>query len=149
MFRLLAVVALLYSYFQIKTGLPQVAGRRPGLEVTVWISLWIEVLITVILLAVPWIARSFPECVHFGWRRLSDYTPTQRNRIIPLLKGMVGLMALAANLFLGFDIHQHLTLARYGRVAVPSPQSLVGLLVCQAIIVWYYLGRFEQEAGRG
>jgi hypothetical protein len=96
MFRVLAVVALAYSYLQVETGLPEIATRRPGIAITVWTLFAIGVLMTAVLLSVPFIARSSPEMVHFGWRRLSDYTPEQLRRILPLLRTVVGLMALAS-----------------------------------------------------
>ena len=88
----------------------------------------------------PAIAGSFPECVHFGWRTLADYTAEERERIMPLLKNMVGLMALATNVFLGYDIHHHLELARSSRIAVPSPQFLISLLVSNGVIIWHRAG---------
>lgn len=147
MFRLLAVLAVLYSYYEIRSGLPPAVGRGLGIAASVWVSLGAEVFLTGILLAVPWIGRRCPEYVHFGSRTFCDYTPPQRERIMPLLKNMVGLMALATNLFFAFDIHQHIAMAQSGG-GPPSPLFLVGLIICDGIILWYYLGRFDEEAGR-
>lgn len=147
MFRALAVMAVLYSYYEIKTGLPQVASPRVGLQASLWISLWVEAFITLLLLAVPWIARWSPQYVHFGSTTLADYTARQRERIMPLLKNMVGLMALATNLLLGFDIHQRLALVRSRSIGPPAPWFVLGILASDALILWHYWSRIDEEAG--
>jgi formate hydrogenlyase subunit 3/multisubunit Na+/H+ antiporter MnhD subunit len=150
---LLPVGLIVYSYFEIKTGLPRIAALAPsgiagGISAALWVSLFVEILITCLLLAVPLIGRAFPEAVHFGWRRLSDYTPSQRERIMPLLRRMVGLLGASCTFFSGFGIHMRIQAAlvnpRHGQ---PNLWWVAGILVSFAAITSYYLRRFDEEAG--
>lgn len=147
MFRVLAVTALLYSYYEVTTGLPQISHRL-GLQASLWILFWVEVLVTGVLLATPWIAMWSPEYVHFGATTLADFTAKQRERIMPLLKDMVGLMALATNLLLDFDIHQRISMARSGGLRPPAPWFILGLMGSNAIILWHYWSRIDDEGKR-
>lgn len=114
---------------------------------TFWISLFVEVLLTGLLLITPWLGRAFPAAIHFGWRHLSDYTPRQRERIMPLLTRMAGLMSASFNAFSGFGIHQRIQAALVDPRHPPNLWWIAGALVSIGAIGYYYVQRFDEEAG--
>lgn len=169
MLRLLTAVVILYSYFEIKTSLPLLtariptnsnpAGRPIGFLIGngLWINLFLQILISGLLLAVPYVGRWYPGAVHFGWRCLSDYTPKQRERIMPLLRDMVGLASLLVSLVFGLCTHLriHAALSSGPRLPVDwfkhvissELQLMAGMAVGLGVITFYYVGRFDAEAG--
>jgi len=155
MIGILTVLVVVHTYFDIWHHLPAIAsasglGATGGAALTVelWISLGIQVLVCGISLLVPLIARSHPEAVHFGWRCLSDYTANQRERIMPLLKRMMGLVSLAVSVFFAAEVHLRLRWAfEDPRRQLPIVWWAAGLAAICAAIIFYYLQRFDEEAG--
>ncbi len=143
-----------FSYFEIRGALPEIAARAPNAGVAgaaaaaLWISLFVEILVTGVLLLVPWIGRGFPAAVHFGSRRLSDYTLAQRERILPLLRNMAVLMAAECNAFSGIGIHMRIEAAlKDPRHQPPNLWWAGGMLISFAATTYYYLQRFDEVAG--
>ena len=149
-----AVALIAYSLITIVNALPQIAaygpsGRASVAAAALWITLGIQILVSVGLLTVPGVARSSPGAIHFGTQRFSEYTLRQRERLMPLLRQMAGLMSVAINLFCAFHVRWRVeaTLSDGPRSPAPVLWSAVGLAVALAVITLYYLDRFDDEAG--
>lgn len=118
MFKILAAALGLYSYLLIETSLPQLPSRIPthfnlagqpdgwGSPRILWVMLGIQVLTAGLMLFIPFLGRRFPGSVHFGSRRLSDFTPEQRERVAPLLEQMAGCMSAAVSIFFVYIIRE-------------------------------------------
>ena len=155
MTRLVAAGLILCSYFEIRQALPLLASRAPnrGVNLAVstllWASFGTEVLIYAILLLVPLIARAYPSLVHFGSRRLSDYSPSQLDRVLPVLKSMVGMLCCAVTLTLGLEIHLRIRYALVDFRKQPPTLALYGLmLVSFLLITWYNVQKMDEAARR-
>jgi hypothetical protein len=168
MLRVLTAVVIIYSYFEIKSDLPLLTARLPtnrnpaGQPVGsvighgLWINLFLQIFISGLLLAVPYVGRWFPEAVHFGWRCLSDYTPEQRERIMPLLRNMMGLASLLVSVVFGLCNHLRIQSALTSGPRLPADwftsvfssqlQLMAGLAVGLGVLTVYYVGRFDAEA---
>ena len=95
-----------YSFFLIKTNISRLPARIPthfnaagevegwGSPESLWVLLVVQVLTCGLLLAVPFLARHFPGTVHVGFRSLSDFTPAQRERMLPILTDMMMYMSV-------------------------------------------------------
>jgi uncharacterized membrane protein len=149
------IVLAVYSAVTIVLALPQLPARIPtkfnfsgepvgwGGPETLWIMLLVQVLVCVLILAVPAIGRRAPQLVNLGFRKLSDFPPQARQRVLPLLEEMCAWMAvLIAFLF-----------AVLIRVMVRSalePGARVGewplavFLAGTAIVVIYYLRQINR-----
>lgn len=159
MFKIVAVVLALYSYFLIQTSLPDLPSRIPihfnfagkpdgwGSPHTLWVLLAFQVLVAGTMLSISIWCRRFPQSVHLGTRRLSDYTLEQRERIMPLLERMGGWMGVVTSLFFIYIIRETI------RAAVPShsqfhsgwvPVLFVASLVGIALL---YVWRINKAAG--
>ena len=100
------VVLVVYSGISIVLALPKLPARIPtnfnssgepvgwGGPETLWFMLLTQVLGTVLILAVPAIGRRAPQLVNLGFRRLSDFPPQVRQRVMPLLEEMCAWMAI-------------------------------------------------------
>lgn len=146
MFKIVAAALALYSYLLIETSQPQLPSRIPthfnfagkpdrwGSPHVLWILLGIQVLIAVLMLSIPILGRKFPGTVHLGTRRLSDYTPEQREVVMPLLEQMAGVMSVATSLFFVYLIREMIAAAEQPRsnaymgwAAVLFAATLIGL----------------------
>jgi hypothetical protein len=151
MTRLLACCFIVYSYFEIRNELPLLAAAsdaHAGIALSLWIALSVQAFVCGVMLLVPVIARVMPEAVHFGWRRLSDYSPNQLQRVLPAVGAMSGMMCLATSLLLGLGIHVRIQNARSNT----HNQALVlamyaALLVSYILITWYYGQQMDEAAG--
>jgi len=109
--RLVTLGLAFYSFFLIKTNIPRLPARIPthfngsgeangwGSPDTLWLVLVIQVLTCGLFLAMPLLGRRYPGSISLGTRSLSDFTPEQRERILPLLTDMVGYMSVLLGLF--------------------------------------------------
>jgi hypothetical protein len=169
MLRVLTAVVILCSYLEIKISLPLLTARLPTnsnpagvpvglvIENGLWINLFLQLLISGLLLAVPYVGAWYPGAVHFGWRHLSDYTPRQRERIMPLLQDMMGLSSLLVSLCFGFCNHLRIQSALssgprlpadwFGHVISSELQVMAGLVVGLVVVTFYYVARFDAKAG--
>jgi len=153
MLKLLTVVLIGASFFEIVSALPQIAAHAPAAAaapvtaVTLWMLLGIQVFISVAFLIVPFVARRSPGSIHFGTRRFSQYSPQQRERILPLLSKMVGLQSVVLNLLCALGIRWIAGTSPAQRSPTPVLLSIGAFLVVFCVITFYYLDRFDDEAG--
>jgi len=154
MTRLLACAFIAFSYFEIRNALPRLAERAPGgialagVSLSLWISFSVEVFVCGTILLAPLIARVMPEAVHFGWRRLSDYSPRQLERVLPVVTSMSGAMAIATAFFLGYGIHMRIQAALKDFHKFPPVLVVYAALLISFILITYYYGqRMDEEAG--
>jgi len=147
--RILIALLVGYSYFEMKTNLPGTAADSSS-AIAVRVLLGIQFLGSILFFAIPYFP---PEMIHFGWRRLSDYTPKQLERIMPLVRDMAGLMGLLFGLFFTARIHLQLGQANSTQprevaqqISGLMPWMTGGLIVGETLIVLYYVSRFDAEA---
>jgi uncharacterized membrane protein len=158
MLQLISVLLMAYSYFLIRTNLPHLPARIPthfnaagaadgwGSPDTLWILLGVQILSNLVFLLVPFLSRRYPGLVHLGTRNLSDYTPAQRTRILPLLSEMTALMGVVMNLFFSWVLNQIIK-----AVTQPIPHiAIVGPMVLliggSLVLTFYYLARIRRAA---
>jgi len=158
MLRLVSLAIVLYSYFLVQTSLPKLPQRIPthfnaagepngwGSPDVLWTLLGAQVLVTVVFLAVPYLGQRFPGAVNLGLRRLSDYTPEQRLRILPLLHDWMGYMSILANLFFAAMLHGLIRAAEQPHPRLPIGWPLGLLLGGTLGLTVYYLIRINREA---
>ncbi|MGD1102224.1 MAG: DUF1648 domain-containing protein [Terriglobia bacterium] len=158
MLQLISLVMVIYSYFLIQTNLPKLPRYIPthfnaagvadgwGSPDTLWVLLGAQALTCVVLLIVPYLSERYPGTVHFGSRRLSDFSPAQRARMLPMLNDMVAYLSIVMNLFFVFMLHAIIQAAAQ---PIPHIHMLwpLGLLVGGTLgIMSYYLGKFHRAA---
>lgn len=120
-------------------GMPTGSGD-PG---TLWLLVAAQALISGLILAIPFIARRAPQWVSLGKKCLSDFSPVERNRILPLLEGVCGWTAVGFALFFTILCRQLIRAAQGPGMSPsfwPIPVFLVGLIG----VVSYYTWRFVQ-----
>jgi len=112
--RLIAIALAFYSFALILTNLPHLPARIPthfngagdadgwGNPSTLWFLLLAQVVTCGVFLLVPLLARHYPGAVNLGLRKLSDFSPEQRRRIMPLLDDMMGYMNVLLSLLFAF-----------------------------------------------
>ena len=110
MHRLITLGLAIYSFFLIKVNIPRLPARIPthfnaagqadgwGSPDSLWFLLLAQVFTGGLFLVIPLLGQRFPESVHLGSRNLSDFTPTQRERIMPLLTDMMGYVSILLTL---------------------------------------------------
>jgi len=156
--KLVAAALAIYSYFLIQTSLPHLPSRIPthfnlagqpdgwGSPHTLWVLLAFQVLVACAILSISIWARRFPQSVHLGTRRLSDYTPEQRERMVPLLDRMAGLMSVATSLFFIYLIREAIRAASATHPQFHqgwAPALFVGGMVGISL---YFVWRMSQAA---
>ena len=161
MLQLISVVFLIYSYFLIQSSIPALPRLIPthfnaagvadgwGSPETLWILLGAQALTTTVFLLVPYLGLRRPSMVHFGTRRLSDFSPAQQARIIPMLKDMSGLLSIVANLFFVYILRQIIRAAAQPIPHLPVYGPLVLLVAGTAGISLIYLRMFYRIAQDG
>jgi uncharacterized membrane protein len=132
-----------YSFFLIKMNIPRLPARIPthfnaageadgwGSPDTLWFLLVAQVLTCGLFLVAPLLGRRFPGAVNLGFRKLSDFTPAQRERIMPFLTDMMGYMSVLLSLL--FCI---LT-TRDDRSCLVLPSPLRPLVGVRALPCWH------------
>jgi hypothetical protein len=104
-----------------------------------------QVLICGVFLAMPLLGRRFPGSVNFGSRRLSDFTPAQRERIMPLFSDMMGYMSVLLGLLFSLLLRQniHAALSSHPHLSL----WVLGVFLAGfAATVIYYLRRINAAA---
>jgi uncharacterized membrane protein len=151
--RLVTLGLALYSFFLIKTNIPRLAARIPthfnaageadgwGSPDTLWILLMVQVLICALFLAVPLLGRRFPGSVNVGTRRLSDFTPAQQERIMPLFSDMMGYMSILLGLLFSVLLREAIHAALSSHPHISFWWELGFFLAGTAVTVIYYLRR--------
>ena len=160
MLRLVSLVMLIYSFFLIETTLPKLPRSIPthfnaagvadgwGSPDTLWFLLGAQALTCVIFLIVPFLGQLSPGAVHFGSRKLSDFPPAQRVRLLTMLNDMAAYMNILVNVFFVLMLLDILRAA-----ADPNPHlhplfPMVLLMGGMAGILIYYT-RLSYRAAKG
>jgi uncharacterized membrane protein len=158
MARLISLLLMFYSYFLIRTSLPKLPPRIPthfdaagnangwGSPSTLWFLLVAQVVTGVLFLFVPYIGRRYPGIVNLGTRRLSDCTPAQQARILPLLHDMMACMSILMNLFFIFMLQGVLHAATQPRPQLPTVWPMGFILGSTLFVTLYYLRRITRTA---
>ncbi len=143
--RILMILLAVYSYFQIKPNLSQSLPAVPAAMAPKMLFV-IQLFVTFLFFIIPF----FPESIHFGSRRLSDYSAKQLECVTPLVKDLLSLMGMLMALYFAVNVHLFA-----GQVNSPDPRAaarslvaleswLVGaLLVGETALIIYYLRRFD------
>jgi uncharacterized membrane protein len=149
------VVLVAYSAVTIVLALPKLPARIPtkfnfsgepvawGGPETLWIMLLVQVFVCALILAVPTIGRRAPQLVNLGFRRLSDFPPQTRQRIVPLLEEMCAWMAALFAALFTVLIHGMIRAAHEPGVRLTN-WPLAVFLAGTAIVVIYYLRRINR-----
>jgi hypothetical protein len=124
----LTVALAVYSCVQVKTSLPLLTARilthsgstepvREVIGAELSFSLFLQLFLAALLLGVPYIAA---ENIHFGSWCLSRYTPEQRDRILPVLRELTGLLALLVSFYFAARIYLRIHEARSHGPLLPA-----------------------------
>jgi uncharacterized membrane protein len=158
MLQLISIVMVVYSYFLIQTNLPNLPQRIPthfnaagvadgwGSPDTLWILLGAQALTSAVFLIVPYVGERYPGAIHFGTRRLSDFSPAQRVRMLPMLNDLAAYLCIVMNLFFVVMLHRVIQAATQ---PIPHLDALwpMALLLGGTIgIVLYYMVKFRRAA---
>ena len=155
--RAMAVLLVVYSYWSIQENLAHLPARIPTRfnwagEPTAWSSphqLWVLLGVQIFGIALFWVipalGRRFPQTVNLGWRRLSDFTPEERERIMPMLEEMCGWLGLLFSFLFSFLIRDLIRVALSPGARAHSWPVGVFLAGC-AVVLIYYLRRMNREA---
>jgi hypothetical protein len=143
--RFTMIVLAAYSYFQIRPDLGDTSSGHPAVLAPKMLFA-IQLLVTLLFFIIPY----FPEAMHFGSRRLTDYSPRQLERIIPLLKDTLGLMGVLAASYFAINIHLFAGQAQSSnpreaarQIVGLEPWLVGGLLTGEAAVTFFYLRRFD------
>jgi uncharacterized membrane protein len=153
--RFLTAALALYSFILIKTNIASLPARIPthfnaageangwGSPNTLWFTLLIQVVTCGVILTVPFLGRRFPGLVHVGFRKLSDFTPEQQKRIMPLLKQMGDYMSVVMSLLFAFLIYEMIRAASSSDPRISIGWTLVVFLGSNATILIYFMRRIN------
>ena len=161
MLQLISLLLLAYSFFLIQTSISHLPPTIPthfnaagvangwGSPNTLWFLLGVQAFACAVLLIVPYVGRQFPGTVHFGSRRLSDFLPAQRPRMLAILNEMAGCLSIVMNLFFVFMLREMIHEA-----AQPVPHfhprgMMLFLLVGMPAVLLFYLWKFQRAARSG
>jgi uncharacterized membrane protein len=156
--RLITLGLAFYSLFLIKTNIPHLPARIPthfnaageadgwGSPDTLWHLLVVQVLICGLFLAMPLLGRRFPGGVNVGRRRLSDFAPAQRERIMRLLTDMMGYMSVLLSLLFSILLREIIHASSSSHPHFAPKWELGFFLAGTAATFIYYLGRINTVA---
>lgn len=157
MHRVFVPFLALYSFYEIHRAMPLLPERIPtkfnfsgevtGWEKpdTLWALLAVQVGASLLILAIPALGRRAPGLVNVGWRRLSDYPPEARRRVMPLLRDMCGWMASLFS-FLFAAIIRDLIRVGLGAATRPEWWLLPAFLMAMIAVLIYYVRRMDRVA---
>ena len=160
MLQLISLVLLAYSYFLVRTNLPKLPPRIPthfnaagvadgwGSPDILWVLLGAQALTCVVFLIVPYVGQRNPGAVHLGTRRLSDFAPPQRARVISMLNDLTGYLSIVMNLFFVFVLHEIIQAATQPIPHLHMLWPLVLLMAGTIGILWYYTEKFRRTTKR-
>jgi uncharacterized membrane protein len=157
--KIVAAVLALYSAFLIQMSLPHLPARIPvhfngagkpngwGSPHTLWVLLGFQVLSAVVLLSMSLWGRRFPGSIHLGTKRLSDFTPEQRERVWPLLDQMSEWLSVMTSLFFVFIIRESIRAAESSNPEFHAGWAAVLFVGGMVGVAFYYLRRISNTAG--
>jgi uncharacterized membrane protein len=158
MLQLISIVMVVYSYFLIQTNLPNLPQRIPthfnaagvadgwGSPDTLWILLGAQALTSAVFLIVPYVGERYPGAIHFGTRRLSDFSPAQRVRMLPMLNDLAAYLCIVMNLFFVVMLHRVIQAATQPIPHLDAFWPMALLLGGTIGIVLYYMVKFRRAA---
>jgi hypothetical protein len=158
MLQLISLVMVTYSYFLIQTSIPKLPLRIPthynaagvadgwGNPEMLWVLLGAQALTCVVFLAVPYLGLRSPDKVHFGSRRLSDFSPAQQERLLPILNELGGSMSVVTNMFFVFMLRQVIQQATEPIPHLHTSLPLVLLVGGTIGVMIYYFRKFNLVA---
>ncbi|MGO8790891.1 MAG: DUF1648 domain-containing protein [Terriglobia bacterium] len=161
MLQLISLLLVAYSYFLIQTSIPKLPQSIPthfnadgvangwGSPDMLWILLGAQALTCTVFLIMPYVGQRFPGAVHFGSRRLSDFSPAQQTRMLPMLKDLAGLLSVVMNLFFVFMLREVIQAAAQPIPHINPRWPMVFLVGGTAAITVYYLWQFRRVAKGG
>lgn len=161
MLQLISLVMVIYSYFLIQTNLPKLPQHIPahfnaagvadgwGSPDTLWVLLAVQAFTCVVFLIVPYVGQRFPGAIHVGSRHLSDFSPAQRARMLPMLNDLAGYMSIVMNLFFVLMLHETIQAAKQPNPHIHPLFPMVLLVGGTLGIMLYYLGQFRRAAKGG
>jgi len=160
----LTVALAVYSYVEIKTGLPLLTARIPThsgmtapvgevLSTGLYITWFLQLILAALLLGAPYVAA---DKIHFGSWRLGRYTPEQQDRILPSLRELTGLLALLLSFYFSSRIYLEIHDASSRSPLLPADwlrnvdrtewELLAALTVVCGIIIYLYVAKFDELA---
>lgn len=158
MLQIISLLLLAFSFFVVQTTIPRLPAHIPvhynaagladgwGSPDTLWALLAAQALTCVVFLVVPYLGQRIPSAIHFGSRRLSDFPPEQRPRMLAMLNDMAGYLGVVMNLFFVVMLRQFILAAT---APVPHLSVFWPLLLMGAAtlgIIMYYFVRFSRAA---
>ncbi len=156
--KIVAAVLAIYSAFLIQLSLPNLPARIPvhfngagkpngwGSPHTLWVLLVFQMLLAGIMLSMSLWGRRFPGSIHLGTRRLSDFTPEQRERIWPLLDQMAGWLSVMTSLLFVFIIRESIRAAESSNPEFHAGWAAPLFVVGMVGLAFYYLRRISKTA---
>jgi len=158
MLQLISVAMVVYSYFLIQTNLPNLPQRIPthfnaagvangwGSPDTLWILLGVQALTCAVFLIVPYVGERYPGAIHVGTQRLSDFSPAQRRRVLPMLNDMAAYLCIGMNLFFVVMLRRIIQAAKQPIPHLDAFWPMALLLAGTIGIILYYMVKFRCAA---
>ena len=161
----LTIALAFYSYFEIQSGLPLLTARIPThsgstapvshvLSIEVYFCLILQLILAVVIWSAPYVAAGR---IHFGSWCLGRYTPQQQVRILPSLRELMGVLALLESSYFAARIYMAIHEAGSHGPLLPSDwmksliwtdlKWLTAVMVLGGIIIYIYIGKFDEAAG--
>ncbi len=161
MLTLVSFLLLIYSFFLIRTALPKLPSRMPthfdaagvangwGSPDTLWIIFVAQALTCAVFLIVPFLGQRYPNSIHVGLRRLSDFPAPQRAKVLRTVNQLVAGTSIVMNLFMVVILHGIIQAAE---LPVPHFRMLWAVVLGVGAILavfWFYLGKIRRIVNLG
>ena len=158
MLQLISIAMVVYSYFLIQSSLPNLPPRIPthfnaagvadgwGSPDTLWILLGAQALTSAVFLIMPYVGQRYPGAIHFGTRRLSDFSPAQRVRMLPMLNDLAAYLCIVMNLFFVVMLRRVIQAATQPIPHLDAFWPMALMLGGTIGIIVYYMMKFRRAA---
>jgi len=155
---LIVTALVLASFLDIEHNIGRLPARIPthfdfsgladrwGPRNSLWVTLAVQVLTCALILLIPLLARWRPNLAHFGSHRLSDFSPEQQQRVLPMFKQMTAYLSILIAFGFHLLIHERMHAAAEPQHRLPVGWLLTILLVAPLALVVYYLPRVNRIA---
>ena len=153
--RFLTAAVVFYSFVLIKTNIAGLPVRIPthfkmageangwGSPNMLWVTLLLQVVTCSALLTAPVLSRRFPGLAHVGSRRLSDFSPAQQERILPLLTQWMEYLSVLMSLLFAFLLNEIIGAASSSNPHISIGWAIAAFLGGNAAILIYYMRRIN------